>query len=91
MHIQVDLTTVPPSVTLGDPDDFSRFSVRMRPVLDTWVDPELLRAVAGERGADPHWRAQLDGMLEYAGAKGWLDETGAVQAHVEWDPGLPEA
>jgi hypothetical protein len=48
------------------------------------VDVTAVKALAGERGTEPRWLASLDGMLEYAGAHGWLDDEGAIRAHVEW-------
>jgi hypothetical protein len=48
------------------------------------VDVTAIKALAGERATQPGWLASLDGMLEYAGAHGWLDDTGAIRAHVEW-------
>ncbi len=50
-----------------------------------FVDVAALRGLAGERAADPAWQASLEGMLGYARSKGWLDDEGAIQAHVEWD------
>jgi hypothetical protein len=43
-----------------------------------------VKALAGERVTEPPWLASLDGMLECAGAHGWLDDEGAIRAHVEW-------
>jgi hypothetical protein len=48
------------------------------------VDVTAIKALAGERATHPGWLASLDGMLEYAGAHGWLDDAGAIRAHVEW-------
>jgi hypothetical protein len=46
-----------------------------------WLDVAGLRA-AGQPG-DAAWGAGFDGMIGYAGSKGWLDEAGtAVRAHV---------
>jgi hypothetical protein len=49
-----------------------------------YVDVVALRALAGSRAQDDEWCRGLDAMLEYARSKGWLDESGAVRAHVEW-------
>lgn len=47
-----------------------------------WVDVAWVRAQAAGRVPED-WPASFDGMLGYAGAKGWLDATGAsIQAHV---------
>ena len=49
-----------------------------------FVRVEALKALAGDRGEDPEWAASLERMLAYASEHGWLDEHGAVRAHVEW-------
>lgn len=48
-----------------------------------FLDPEMLRAMAGDRGNDPDWTTEFNGMVAYARAKGWTDESGAVRAHVD--------
>jgi hypothetical protein len=48
------------------------------------VDVTAVKALAGERATESGWLASLDGMLAYAGAHGWLDDEGAIRAHVEW-------
>lgn len=84
MYIEIDLSTVPPTTTLRDPDDFRGFKVVLRAADDAFVTPEALRTLAGDRADDPVWAAQLRDMLEYAGSKGWIrDSDGAIQAHVE--------
>lgn len=49
-----------------------------------FVDATAVKALAGERATEPRWLASLDGMLEYAAAHGWIDDAGAIRAHVEW-------
>jgi hypothetical protein len=49
-----------------------------------FVHVTAVKALAGERAAEPRWLASLDAMLSYAGARGWVDDEGAVRAHVEW-------
>lgn len=84
MYIEIDLSTVPPTIVLREPDDFQAFKVLVREADDTFVAPDALRALAGDRAEDPAWAAQLEGMLGYAASKGWLRESdGAIQAHVE--------
>jgi len=51
-----------------------------------FVRRDALERLAGELAQDPDWRRSLDGMLEYAASKGWLDEEGAIQAHVVHEP-----
>lgn len=48
-----------------------------------FVDVEALKGLAGERGHDATWLAQLDRMRDYARSKGWVDEAGGIRAHVE--------
>ena len=84
MYIEIDLTTVPPGVTLRDADDFKGFKVVAGRPEHAFVDPAALRSLAGEKAEDPAWREQLEGMLAYASSKGWVREDGAVRAHVEW-------
>ena len=33
---------------------------------------------------DDGWDLGFAGMLDDAGAKGWIDDDGAIRAHVEW-------
>jgi hypothetical protein len=50
---------------------------------DAFIEPATVeRLAAGSVGAD--WEERFAGMLAYAEKKGWIDSTGAVQAHVEW-------
>jgi len=55
-------------------------------LLPTW----LLRGLAAEAAAsegsclDADWDEGFDGMLAYAAGRGWIDDDGAVRAHVEW-------
>lgn len=82
---------------LEDPDNFRAFSIRLadgaaaqaglariaRPDdAHWWVAQDALLALA-PRGADAGWRAQLAGMVGYARQHGWVDEGGAIRAHVE--------
>lgn len=91
MYIEVDLSTVPPTTSLREPDDFRSFKVVVRGTAgDAFVPVDALRALAGDRAEDPAWAAQLADMLGYAASQGWIRETdGAVQAHVETVPEPP--
>lgn len=86
MLIEISLSAVPPAVTLREPDDFTAFKLVVRHGEHSWIAPEQLIALAGDRGNDPAWREQLDGMLGYARTKGWIGEDGAIRAHVEVAP-----
>jgi len=80
--------------TLEDADNFKAFKVisaaapasAFAPIgrLDgdhVWVDTAWLKA--NGRPDDSDWLSGLDKMLNYAKGAGWLDETGAVRAHIE--------
>ncbi len=41
-------------------------------------------AVAEGRALDDGWDERFAGMLAYAASRGWIDDDGAVRAHVEW-------
>jgi hypothetical protein len=85
MQIRLDLTTVPPGVSLEDPDDFKGFKLVVERVEHAHVGVDEIKRLAGEaRAGDAAWLEQLEGMLAYARSKGWVDESGAVRAHVEW-------
>jgi hypothetical protein len=84
MQITIDLGTVPPSAGLTGADDFTAFSVAAARPSHTWVHPDALRSMAGERADDPDWAAGLAKMVAYAESKGWVREDGAIRAHIEW-------
>ena len=47
-----------------------------------WIRIDAVRAAAAGT-VGPAWDAEFDGMVAFAGTKGWLDETGtAIRAHV---------
>lgn len=47
-----------------------------------WLDIARLRGLS-PLADDPEWASGFDGVITYAGSKGWLDETGSrVRAHV---------
>jgi hypothetical protein len=47
-----------------------------------WVDRAALEALAGDLTQDAAWQRSLESMLTYAASKGWVDESGAIRAHV---------
>ena len=49
-----------------------------------WVNTVWLKA--NGRAEDAAWLAGLDKMLGYAKGAGWLDDSGAVRAHIESAP-----
>lgn len=51
-----------------------------------FIEAAGLQVLAAER-ADDTWQSSLQGMADYAGREGWLDEAGtAIRAHIEWPP-----
>lgn len=48
-----------------------------------FVDREALVGMAGRYGGDPGWLQGLAGMIAYATSKGWVDESGAIRAHIQ--------
>ncbi len=50
---------------------------------DVFVRPEAVRALAGASAGEA-WGAGFAKMCEYAVSKGWVDDAGRIQAHVEW-------
>jgi hypothetical protein len=57
---------------------------------DALLPPEVLKGLAADAAAadgyelDAGWDEGFVAMLAYAGAEGWIDDDGAVRAHVEW-------
>jgi hypothetical protein len=87
MIIDVDLTSVPPVVSLRDPDDFASFRIVARGG-HAYIDRTVLLALVGARSDDPDWVEHTDAMLAFAASKGWVNDAGATRAHVEFlEPG----
>ncbi len=57
---------------------------------DARIPPDALRALAARAADDDGvelgdgWEHDFTGMLDHAGSSGWIDDDGAVRAHVEW-------
>jgi hypothetical protein len=83
VYIEIDLSVVPPKVSLHEPDDFTSFKTTVRPAEHAWIRVESLEQLAGDHAADPEWRRGFGAMLEYAQQHGWVDG-GTVRAHIEW-------
>ena len=86
MHIAIDLESVPPTVTLEDPDDFTSFRVLLRHPAETFVPRALVEELAGARAGEAGWRAGFEAMIVYAAEHGWINDAGAIRAHVEVAP-----
>jgi hypothetical protein len=60
---------------------------------DARIPPDSLRALAALAADDEGlelgdgWESDFTGMLDHAGSSGWIDDDGAVRAHVEWRDG----
>jgi hypothetical protein len=83
VYIEIDLSVVPPTTVLHDPDDFAGFKIVVREAEHARVPVESLEQLAGDRADDPEWRRRLEEMLEYARQHGWVED-GAMRAHIEW-------
>jgi hypothetical protein len=53
---------------------------------DAFVVADAVRFLAAGE-VDDGWNERFETMLSYAGTKGWLDDDGAIQAHVVWPSG----
>jgi hypothetical protein len=69
---------------LRDAEDFTALKVVAQRADHVWLTREEIERLAGDRSRDPAWRDQLETMLAYAASKGWVNDEGAVRAHVEW-------
>lgn len=49
-----------------------------------WLDQDAVAGLPGGRPEDPEWRQAFASMVEYATGAGWVDETGAIRAHIDW-------
>jgi hypothetical protein len=47
------------------------------------IDRAALEGLAGDHAQEPDWQQSLSSMLQYAASKGWVDDTGAIRAHIE--------
>jgi hypothetical protein len=88
------------TVTLDEPDDFKGFKVvvasgdgsglfsvgRLAHRDTAWIKAEAVRTLASA-AVTPEWEEGFAAMLAYAQTKGWLDDSGDIQAHVEWETG----
>jgi hypothetical protein len=78
------------SVVAAGPADAGRLATAAAPVgradgtTHVFVEPFALVALAGERGHDAGWLSSLSDMTAYAHERGWVDDRGAVRAHVDW-------
>jgi hypothetical protein len=80
MRFEADLTVT----GLREPDEFGAFEVVAARQSHLWITPEQIRELAGTHADDPSWQAGFERMLAYAQAHGWVNDEGAVRAHVEW-------
>ena len=83
MYIQLDLSTLPATAQLLEPEEFGDFRVALHLPAEIWIQPQELLRVAASRAQDAGWRTRLDAMVNYAASRGWVREDGAILAHVE--------
>ena len=57
---------------------------------DARIPPDALRSLSVQAADDDGtglgdgWEDDFTGMLDQAGSSGWIDDDGAVRAHVDW-------
>jgi hypothetical protein len=47
-----------------------------------FVDPDTIRALAGDRASDPSWSAGFEAMIDFAERRGWLSPAGEIRVHI---------
>jgi len=82
--VDIDLSVVPPVATLREADDFKEFKVVVACGEHAYVGVSDLKRLAGERGQDAAWLADLEKMIAYAQSQGWMRDDDAIRAHLEW-------
>ncbi|MCP3854069.1 MAG: hypothetical protein GY745_09390 [Actinomycetia bacterium] len=96
MFVRVD--TAAETTTLEEPGDCTRFHVELIGSDDAlaatlgdvgrvdgkhvWVSPGAVRRLAVGQVND-NWESDFAGMVGYATSKGWVDDAGAIRAHIE--------
>lgn len=80
MELHADLTVN----ELRDAADFGSLKVVASTPSHMWIAREDFARLAGAQADDPSWRDGLEKMFAYAETKGWVNEDGAVRAHIEW-------
>lgn len=83
MHIEVDLSVVPPALALRDSDDFKMFKVVVKDADHVWAELGDITALPGARPDDPAWVEGFEGMVAYAKANDYIDDQGRMRGHVE--------
>jgi hypothetical protein len=83
MFVRIDLSVVPPSVSLQDDDRFDEFHVELMRPRHVHVGIGQLLELAGERVRDPEWVRGFHEMIGYAREHGWVDDGRGVRAHVK--------
>jgi hypothetical protein len=84
LYVEVDLSSLPPTLLLREAEDFAGFKVVIAALDDTKISPDAVRALPTEAPRGDGWDARLERMLAAAAEHGWIAADGAVRAHVEW-------
>ncbi|MDV7087380.1 hypothetical protein [Rhodococcus opacus] len=66
----------------GIPADQLSFLGRPSGAHQVFVDPEMIRALAGEQASDESWSAGFEAMIGYADRRGWLSSAGEIRVHI---------
>lgn len=82
-------------VSLEEPEDFNSFAVRLDECTieppsgwrseggtHVYIPPEDIRRLAGNLKDDPIWNQKLKSMIAFAAKHGWVNEHGAIRAHI---------
>ena len=49
-----------------------------------FVQPDVIRSLAGRHAENLRWQKQFDVMMAYAMSSGWVDDRGAVRIHIDY-------
>lgn len=84
MRLHLDLSVVPPQLTLTESEDCTALSLELIEFEHAYIAPGLLHQLATESPKSPGWEERFAGMIAFAEGKGWVrPEDGAVRVHVE--------
>ncbi|MGQ4619401.1 hypothetical protein [Nocardia sp. R7R-8] len=83
MLIDVDLSVVPPRVTMREAHDVANLKMVVNRPEHAQIQRDELIRLAGSAASDPGWVEGLDESLAKAAKYGWVTEEG-IRTHVEW-------
>lgn len=84
MRLHLDLSTIPPQLSLTDPEDCTALSLEVLESDHAFITPEVLRELATESQRSPDWEDRFAKMIAYADSRGWVRaEDSAIRVHIE--------